>query len=109
MRLDDRFAPTGQWLLPPELLARLSPYSISGASWSSAGFLAVTGHDRPEIYLVRLPRKPGMAKLEAVVPVTTEGQAIDWEPGHRKLLWSISRRDRALVLSDLSKVVDPGH
>jgi len=101
-RLDEKFAQTGQWRLPPELLARLSPYSVSGASWSSARLLALTGHDRPEIYLVSLPRKPGTAKLEAIVPVATEGQAIDWEPGRRKLLWSISRRDRALVLSDLS-------
>lgn len=104
-RLDNEFVQTGQWRLPPELLARLSPYSVSGASWAGARLLALTGHDRPEVYLVSLPRTLGTAKLEAIVPVMTEGQAIDWEPGRSKLLWSISRRDRALVLSDLSRLV----
>lgn len=108
VRLDDRFAPTGEWRLPPELLARLAPYSVSGASWSGAGVLALTGHDRPEVYLVSVPRQPGVVKLEATVAIATEGQAIDWEPGRRELLWSISRPGRAVVLSDLSRVIELG-
>lgn len=103
VRFDDRFVQTGRWGLPPELLARLAPYSVSGASWSTAGVLALTGHDRPEVYFVTVPRRADTVKLERIVPIATEGQAIGWDPGRRKWLWSISRRDRAVVLSDLSE------
>lgn len=85
-----------------ELLARIAPYTVSGASWTGNGVLALTGHDRPEVYLVTVPRQQSAVKLTRAVTVTTEGQAIDWDPRRRQALWSISRRDRALVLSDLS-------
>ena len=80
----------------------LKPYSASGASWLRGGTLALTGHDRTEIYLVTLPAHAPTLRLEGIVPVTTPGQAIDWDPRRSTALWSISRPDRALVLSDLS-------
>lgn len=104
-RLDDRFRATGQWTLPPALLERLAPHSVSGASWTARGDLALTGHDRPEVYLVTVPRRDGVVTLDKIVPVTTEGQAIAWDPRRRTALWSISRRDRALVLTDLSEAL----
>lgn len=101
-RLDDRFRQTSEWQLPPELLDRLKPYSVSGASWRGDGTLALSGHDRPEIYLVKVPATGSTLSLIATVPVTTEGQAIDWDPRQSNALWSISRPDLALVLSDVS-------
>ena len=105
-RFDDRFRPTGQWTLPPALLERLAPHSVSGASWTARDVLALTGHDRPEVYLVSVPRRDGVVTLDTVVPVATEGQAIAWDPRRRKALWSISRRERALVLTDLSRALN---
>ncbi len=101
-QLDDRFREIREWSLPPELLDRLKPYSVSGASWLRGGTLALTGHDRTEVYLVTLPAHAPTLRLTGIVPVTTPGQAIDWDPRRSEALWSISRPDRALVLSDLS-------
>lgn len=108
-RFDDRFRATGQWTMPPALFERLAPHSVSGASWTARGLLALTGHDRPEVYFVTVPRKSGAVALAKIVPITTEGQAIAWDPRRRMSLWSISRRDRALVLTDLSEALSAAH
>lgn len=88
-------------MLPPALLDRLKPYSISGASWSAEGKLALSGHDRREIYLMTIPQAGDRLQLEATVPVETHGQAIAWDAHRPYALWSISRSDRAMILSDL--------
>lgn len=104
---DRKFREVRQWTLPPGLLDRLKPYSISGASWSTDGTLALSGHDRREIYLMTVPRKGTVLHLEAIVPIGTNGQAIAWDGNNRRALWSISRSDRSLVLSDLSQTIVP--
>lgn len=106
VRLDDRLREVREWSLPAALLDRLKPYSVSGASWLRGGTLALTGHDRPEVYLVEVPSEAATVRLTGIVSVTTPGQAIDRDPRHTKALWSISRPDRALVLSDLSAALE---
>lgn len=101
VKLDAQFRPLARWTFPAEVLKRMAPRSASGASWSRDGMLAVSGHDLPEIYLLSLPEAGTALRLERIVPVATEGQAIDWDPQGEGLMWSISRADRSLVLSDI--------
>src|SRR3546814_10696620 len=51
-----------------------------------------SGHDRPEVYALRLPKAGATLELVATLPVPTEGHAIDWDPAEPRLLWSIDRR-----------------
>ena len=102
VRLDEDFKVTARWSFPNEVVARMRPYSISGASWSPGGQLALSGHSLPEIYIVSLPQAGNELELRATVPVASEGQAIDWDPKRPFALWTISRRDRALWLSDFA-------
>jgi len=53
--------------------------SISGGGFRSDGSLWLSGHDPPELYVVRLPQ--GRATLDhiATVAMEAEGQAIDWD------------------------------
>lgn len=101
VRLDDRFIPQARWTFPAALVARMQPYSASGASWTADGRLALSGHDRQEIYLVSLPPAGSTLVFERSLDVVTQGQAIDWDPRRPGHLWSISRSSRELVLSDL--------
>lgn len=100
--MDRHFRVRGQWTFPVEAIARMRPFSASGASWLSAGLLAVSGHDRQEIYLLSVPRKGNVLRLEAIVPVATAGQAVDRDPCRPGRIWSISRSTREVVLSNLS-------
>lgn len=107
VKLDDAFRPLQRWTFPNELLERMKPMSASGASWTDDGRLAVSGHDLPEVYIVALPKAGNVLRLETIVPVATNGQAIDWDPKRPGHLWSISRPERTAVQTDLSRWLAP--
>ena len=100
VRFDATFRPIQRWTFPAAVLERMKPYSASGASWSADGRLAISGHDRPEIYLLMLPEAGSVLRLDSIIAIASEGQAIDWDPARPTRLWSISRAARELVLSD---------
>jgi hypothetical protein len=102
VRMDTRFQPQQRWVFPPEVLALMKPHSASGASWSHDGKLALSGHDLPEIYIVRLPVAGSTLELVETVAVATQGQAIDWDPRVKRRLWTISRPSREVFASRIS-------
>jgi hypothetical protein len=99
VRMDDAFRQLEAWTFPPSVLERLAPNSVSGASWTADGQLTVTGHNRPELYVVAISPAGAALKHVATVPIATAGQAIDWDPRDPKLLWSIDRNRRQIVAS----------
>lgn len=96
VRMDAAFRPLESWLFPDAVLARFAPKSCSGFAWGADGLMYASGHDRPEIYAMRLPKAGATLDLVATVPVPTEGQAIDWDPAERRLLWSIDRAKKEI-------------
>lgn len=107
-RLDADFQREAAWLFPDAVLERIAPRSVSGMAWDDDGRLYVTGHDRPELYVLALPEAGATLRLLAVVAIPTPGQAIDLEPaatGAR--LWSIDRPRREIVVSRLPEGVRP--
>jgi hypothetical protein len=99
VRYDRDFREQGAWLFPPTVLARFAPYSASGGAWGPDGRLYVTGHDRPEMYALRLPAAGSTLEHVATIALPTPGQAIDWDPVERGLLWSLDRGRKELVAS----------
>ena len=99
VRMDDAFRQLEAWTFPPSVLERFAPMSASGASWTADGRLTVSGHDRPELYVVAIPPAGGVLDHVATVPVATRGQAIDWDPHDSTLLWSIDRKRNEMVAS----------
>src|SRR3546814_11939756 len=77
--MDASFRPLESWLFPDAVLARFAPKSCSGFAWGPDGLMYASGHDRPEVYALRLPKAGATLELVATLPVPTEGQAIDWE------------------------------
>lgn len=99
VRFDAGFVEQGAWLFPPEVLARMAPKSASGGAWNRDGFLYVTGHDRPEIYVLKLPKAGSTLELVTTIRLPTNGQAIAWDARDDRLLWSIERGRKELVAS----------
>ena len=99
VRMDDAFRHLQAWTFPPTVLERLAPNSVSGASWTADGRLTISGHDRPELHVVAVPRAGTVLKHVATVPFATSGQAIDWDPRDPKLLWSVDRKRKQIVSS----------
>ncbi|MFS0773190.1 hypothetical protein [Sphingomonas sp. 1P08PE] len=91
VRYDDEWRATQSWLLPPSILERIAPMSISGGGWGPDGRLYVTGHDRPELYAITLPKGGAVLDHVATIPIEAAGQAIDWDEAERGDLYGIDR------------------
>lgn len=94
VQMDDDFTVRRRWTLPDGLLARMAPMSNSGGSWGPGGYLYLTGHDYPEIYVVQLPRSGSQLHWVATVRVPDlNGQGIAWDrSADERILWAILRR-----------------
>ena len=106
VRYSADFVEQARWRFPDVVLDRFAPRSSSGGAWGDDGLLYVTGHDRPELYALRVPSRGGTLELVATIETPTGGQAIGWQPGAARHLWSIDRAGGVLVLSRIPRVAD---
>ncbi|MES2753257.1 MAG: hypothetical protein V4659_01190 [Pseudomonadota bacterium] len=104
VRFDADFRATGSWLFPASVLARFAPMSSSGGSWGDDGLLYVTGHDRGELYALRLPVAGTVLEHVATIALPTGGQAIAWDRAQRRVLWSLDRATKQVVASRIPLV-----
>ncbi|PNU06659.1 hypothetical protein [Novosphingobium guangzhouense] len=104
-RMDDHFRIEQTWAFPKDVLARMAPMSCSGLSWGPDGLIYATGHDRPEVYAMRLPEAGSQLELVGTLGIATPGQAIDWDPKAPRRLWSIARDRSEMVASDMPEVL----
>lgn len=104
LRLDDMFRPVASWRFPDAVLERFAPSSCSGGSWGEDGLLYVTGHDKRELYALRIPPAGATLELVATIAIPTEGQAIGWDRTKPRSLWSIGRGTREVVASTVPSV-----
>lgn len=104
VRYDRHLREQGHWLFPAAVLERFAPRSSSGGTWGKDGLLYVTGHDRPELYALRVPKEGDRLELVATIPIPTDGQAIGWDAKEPRLLWSIERSTREIVASRIPEV-----
>lgn len=104
VRYSPNFQELGAWLFPATVLARFAPYSSSGGAWGDDGLLYVTGHDRPELYALRLPKAGSTLQHVATIAIPTNGQAVAWERGAPRVLWSIERKTEEVIASRIPAV-----
>jgi hypothetical protein len=97
VKFDPQWRRTESWALPNTILARIAPMSISGGGFRADGSLWLSGHDLPELYVVRLPKGGATLDHVATVAMEAEGQAIDWDENRSDILWGISRKERAML------------
>ncbi len=97
VRFDDDWRQTLAWSFPAEVLRRFAPMSSSGGGFGPDGLLYVTGHDHPELYVLRLPVAGAELEHVATIPAAIEGQAIDWDETAPGELYGISRARREIV------------
>lgn len=102
VELDDRMREVRRFSFPPTILARFAPRSCSGGAWGKDGLLYVTGHDKQELYAIRVPARGTTLDHVATYAIPTNGQAIDWDPSAPDTLWSIQRSTRQLVATRIT-------
>lgn len=92
VKFDDQWRRLQAWALPSTVLERIAPMSISGGAWGPDGRLYLSGHDRPELYVMRLPDGGGVLDHLDTLGMDAEGQAIDWDESQPGMLYGITRR-----------------
>jgi hypothetical protein len=103
---DDRWQMLQSWLFPPQVIATWGRSACSGGDWGDDGLLYVTGHDAPELYVLRLPRQGVTLEYVTTIDVPFEGQAWAWDrslPGQR-VIYGISRARQEIIAARILQV-----
>jgi len=95
------------WIFPQNILERFKPMSSSGGVWGDDGLLYVTGHDHPELYVLRLPEMGPVLQHVATIAAPIEGQAITWDHGEKRILYGITRASREVIVMRLPAIPAP--
>jgi len=83
------------------VIDRFVPYSNSGGSIGPDGLIYTTGHDRGEVYVMRVPKKGNQLELVRTLKLSIFGQAIAWDRSQSDTLFGIRRKDKVVVVSRL--------
>lgn len=97
VQYDTRWNALQSWRFPSKVLQRFKPHSCSGGAWGPEGLLYVTGHDRPELYALRLPRSGSVLELVRIHPFPNEGQAIAFDRSGTGLCYGLVRSTNTVV------------
>jgi hypothetical protein len=105
-KYNDHWQMLESWLFPPQVIATWGRSACSGGDWGDDGLLYVTGHDAPELYVLRLPRQGVTLEYVTTIDVPFEGQAWAWDrsqPGER-IIYGISRRYGQVIAARIPAV-----
>jgi len=97
VRYSDQWQPEAEWTFPQQVVKRFLPNSNSGGAWGPDGRLYATGHDHGELYVLRVPEKPGVMESLETIPAPIAGQGIAWDQSEPGILYGIIRRDKTVV------------
>lgn len=91
------------WVFPKEVLEAFAPNSNSGGNWSKDGKLYITGHDKKEMYIMKLPVIGYTLRLLQVVPVVNPGQAIaiDRSIKNREIIYAVNREENSVLVEEI--------
>lgn len=107
-RFNDDWQLIESWLFPPQVVATWGKSSCSGGSWGPDGLLYVTGHDAPELYVLRLPRSGVTLECVATIEVPFEGQSWAWDRSAEpdRVIYGISRERHEVIAARIPPVID---
>lgn len=100
---DAQWRRVGGYTFPEEVIKRFLDRSNSGAAFGPDGYLYATGHDAPEVYVLKVPDGGAQLELIEIVPIKAEGQGIAWDPGDKSVLYTIIKKDRMVFASRLTQ------
>lgn len=101
VKFDDDWQIMASWVFPAEVLERFDAMSNSGGSWGSDSFLYCSGHDRPEVYVLKLPEAGSVLELVNILPISSAGQGLAWDRTDQRMIYTIIRGAKQVVVSTL--------
>jgi hypothetical protein len=102
VQFDGEWRQRQSWVYPEAVVTRLGSYSISGGVFTRDGRLWCTGHDNPEVYVLRFPPGGSVLELEETFAMPMKGQGIAVDPTDAGVLYGIDRGRREIVVGRVS-------
>lgn len=105
VKFNDDWSEVGSWIFPREVLDAFTPNSNSGGNWGKDGNLYLTGHDKKEIYIMKLPEIGYTLQLIKKIPVTNPGQAIAIDRSEKNsiVFYAVNRAENAVVVEEIKQ------
>lgn len=105
-KFDDNWQQLQSWLFPPQVIATWGDSACSGGDWGEDGLLYVTGHDAPELHVLRLPRQGVTLEYVTTIDVPFEGQSWAWDRSARgeRVIYGISRARQEVIAARIPAV-----
>ena len=97
VRLDEEKKFVQCWMFPKELIQKFKWGGMSGGGFGPGGFLYVSGHDNPELYVLRFPKAGSTMEWIATVSLPIQGQAFAWDPVRPNIVYGIRRNQKEVV------------
>jgi hypothetical protein len=96
---DDHWQMQHSWLFPPQVIATWGDSSCSGGDWGDDGLLYTTGHDAPELHVLRLPREGATLEYVTTIDVPFAGQGWAWDRSRsgERVIYGISRARQQVI------------
>jgi hypothetical protein len=108
IRYDSEWRRTGGWMIPETVMTRMQPHAASGGGLGPDGLLYLTGHDRPEMYVLAAPLMGPKLIHIATIAIDVEGQAFAWDKSiDSRIVYGISRKSREVRGFRLPEVTVP--
>ena len=107
-QFDDAWQMQQSWLFPAQFVATWGRSACSGGDWGDDGLLYVTGHDAPELFVLRLPKQGVTLEYVTTIAVPFEGQGWAWDrsrPGQR-VIYGISRKRQEVIAARIPALPD---
>ncbi len=95
VRFDQDWRRIGGWMIPETVIDRMQPHAASGGAIGPDGLLYLTGHDRPEMYVLAVAAMGPKLAHVATIAIDLEGQAFAWDrSSEQRIVYGISRPNR---------------
>lgn len=99
VKFNDQWQRLEAWKFPENMLEKFGSKSNSGGSWGTDGKLYISGHDRAELYVVKLPRSGSVLQHITTLPIENEGQGIAWDRSEENIIYTTKRSSREVIIS----------
>jgi hypothetical protein len=103
-QFDDKWQQLQSWLFPPQVIATWGESSCSGGDWGDDGLLYVTGHDAPQLHVLRLPKQGVTLEYVTTIDVPFEGQSWAWDRSDERVIYGISRARQEVIAARIPAV-----
>ncbi|MCW3125506.1 MAG: hypothetical protein JWO03_1164 [Bacteroidetes bacterium] len=101
VKYDMNWRRVGAWVLPPALVQKLTPYSLSGGVITAKGEILCSPHHNKELYLLSFPDMGSELIWKSTIQTPIDGQAIALDTDEKDVLWGISRETREVIKTKL--------